>query len=117
MEYRVEVSSRAEFDLASIYTEINAEHSEAAYRWFNGLEATVFSLVTMPYRGTRTREDRKLRQLLYGNKPHIYRVIYSINQSLRTVVILHIRHGAQQEFDPKRIDSSPQDETGFNSTE
>ncbi len=105
VEYHVELSSRAEFDLASTYTEINAEHSDASYRWYNGLEVAVMSLTTLPNRGIRTREDRRLRQLLYGNKPHIYRVIYSINQSSRTVVILHIRHGAQQEFDPKRIDS------------
>jgi plasmid stabilization system protein ParE len=105
MEYHVELSRRAESDLASIYTETNAEQSEARYRWYNGLEATVLSLVTMPYRGTRTREDRKLRQLLYGNKPHICRVIYSVNQRSRTVVILHIRHGAQQDFDPERIDA------------
>jgi hypothetical protein len=49
VQYHVEVSSRAESDLAAIYDEINAEHSDAAYRWYNGLEAIVISLdVTKP---------------------------------------------------------------------
>jgi hypothetical protein len=51
VEYHVELSSRAEFDLASTYTEINAEHSDASYRWYNGLEVAVMSLTTLPNRG------------------------------------------------------------------
>jgi len=45
-------------------------------------------------------EDRDLRQLLYGNKPHIYRVIYRILENQKHVDVLHIRHGARQNFKP-----------------
>ena len=45
-----------------------------------------------------TPEDRDLRHLLYGNKPHIYRVIYRVLEKQKQVDVLHIRHGARQEF-------------------
>jgi len=34
--------------------------------------------------------------LLYGKKPHIYRVIYEIGQPHKTVQVLTIRHGAME---------------------
>ena len=46
-----------------------------------------------------TPEDNNLRHLLYGNKPHIYRVIFRISPESKAVEILHIRHGARREFD------------------
>jgi toxin ParE1/3/4 len=96
--YRVELAERAILDLESIYSEIDAENSPPARRWYNGLEELVLSLDRLPDRGTRTEEDRKLRQLLYGNKPHIYRIIYSINRSAKQVTVIHIRHGARDSF-------------------
>lgn len=74
--YRVELSARAESDMQSIYDEIGANHSEASIRWYNRLESLVLSLNRLPGRGTLTREDRTFRHLLFGNKPHVYRVIY-----------------------------------------
>ena len=42
------------------------------------------------------RLRRQLRHLLYGTKPHIYRVIYQVEETERRVIILHIRHGARR---------------------
>jgi toxin ParE1/3/4 len=42
-----------------------------------------------------TEYDPKLRYLLYGNKPHVYRILYRIDEKSRTVAIRHIRHGAR----------------------
>jgi len=36
--------------------------------------------------------------LLYGHKPHIYRVIYRILERPKQVEVLHIRHGAMDQF-------------------
>ena len=47
-----------------------------------------------------TPETRQLRQLLYGNKPYVYRVIYRVLEKPRQVDVLHIRHAARQEFEP-----------------
>lgn len=45
-----------------------------------------------------TPENSKLRHLLYGHKPHIYRVIYRVLEKRKEIVILHVRHGARNEF-------------------
>jgi toxin ParE1/3/4 len=95
VEYLVELTARAARDLAAIYEYIHAESSEQAFEWFNGLEAAILSLASQPERGMRTRENPVLRQLLYGNKPHVYRVIYRVQQRAGKVRGVHIRHGAR----------------------
>jgi toxin ParE1/3/4 len=45
-----------------------------------------------------TPENDKLRHLLYGNKPHIYRAIYRVVEKQKQVEVLHIRHRAQRGF-------------------
>jgi toxin ParE1/3/4 len=52
----------------------------------------------MPGRCAKTLENRKLRHLLYGRKPHLYRVIFRIRIKLGLVEILHIRYGARRKF-------------------
>jgi len=41
--------------------------------------------------------------LLYGHKPHIYRVIYRILERPKHVEVLHIRHGAMDELGKTEI--------------
>jgi plasmid stabilization system protein ParE len=96
MAYRVELSRRAEMDLRRIFGFINAAESAAAADWFFGLQDHIQSLTTLADRGTITDYDPALRYLLYGNKPHIYRILYRINPSSSLVRIVHIRHGARK---------------------
>ena len=102
MAYRVELTGRASRDLREIYLRIHAEDSVQALAWFNGLEAMVYSLEEHPDRGAITPENKKLRHLLYGNKPHIYRVIYRVETRSKKVKVVHIRHGARDEFTRKK---------------
>jgi plasmid stabilization system protein ParE len=95
MAYRVELTNRAIRDLRQIYHQIRAEDSERAAAWFNGLENSVFSLAEHPDRCPTTPENKKLRHLLHGNKPHIYRIIYRVNERAQMVKVLHVRHGAR----------------------
>ena len=95
--------TRAERDLESIFLYIRTESSPVAEEWFRGLARAISSLSEHPSRNPKTSEDRKLRQLLYGNKPHIYRVIYSIDRSSKHVDILHVRHRARNAFSPADI--------------
>ena len=44
------------------------------------------------------KAKRKLRNLLYGNKPHVYRVIYEAEERRQAVWMLHIRHGARRKI-------------------
>jgi toxin ParE1/3/4 len=98
MAYEVRLTRRALSDLRHIYKSIEAETSIAAKAWFRGLEAAIFSLEDDPARGAITRERPGLRHLMYGNKPHIYRVVYSIKQGERRVDVAQIRHGARRQL-------------------
>lgn len=75
MAYRVDLTARAARNLRKIYITINAENTKQAHTWFNGLEQMVFSLDEHPTRGAVIPEGGGLRHLLYGGKPHVYRVI------------------------------------------
>lgn len=98
MAYVVNLTARAERDLASLYARINAEESDAALKWYRGLKAAILSLEEQPNRCPVTPEKAQLRHLLYGNKPHIYRVIFRVAEKQKRVEVLHIRHGARDKF-------------------
>ena len=98
MAFRVKITPRAARDLFDLYHRINAGSSQAALAWYRGLRQAIRSLRDNPHRSPATPENEDLRHLLYGNKPHIYRVIYRITDRHKEVDILHIRHGARQEF-------------------
>ncbi len=40
-------------------------------------------------------ENDRLRHLLYGKRPHVYRIIYAIDERRRVVNVVHIRHAAR----------------------
>ena len=50
----------------------------------------------MPYRGAIAPENGELRQLLYGKRPHLYRIIYSVDEQAGEVRVAQIRHGARR---------------------
>jgi plasmid stabilization system protein ParE len=98
MVYLVNITARAERDFADLYSEIHAGDSEAALKWYEGLKKTVLTLERLPNRSPVTPENPKLRHLLYGRKPHVYRVIYRVLSDEKRVDVLHIRHGARRGF-------------------
>lgn len=102
MAYLVNITFRAERDLAQLYRYINAENSGAALKWYLGLKEAILSLEKYPNRCPALRTKDKLRHLLYGHKPHIYRVIYRVLEKQKRVEVLHIRHGARRR--PKASD-------------
>jgi hypothetical protein len=76
MAYHIEFAERAGRDLEAPYVEKNAAESQAAPRWYNGLEEAVYALANYLHRCPAAPEARKLRRelrrLLYGKKPHVY---------------------------------------------
>ncbi len=76
--------------------------AQAASRWYNGLEEAVYALVIYPDRCPVAPEARKLRRelrhLLYGKKPHAYRVIYQVDERQQTVWVLTVRHAARRKL-------------------
>jgi toxin ParE1/3/4 len=98
MPYLVKITSRAERDLTHLYESINAEQSEAALEWYRDFKTAIPSLREKPNRCPVAPEKGGLRHLPYGQKPHIYRVIYRILERQKCVEVLHIRHGARQKL-------------------
>jgi len=93
MAYRVSFARRAVRDLDRLYDSINAAESDAAVRWLLKLQETIGLLASSPYMGAVTHEHASRRQLVYGNKPHFYRVIYKADEDTSLVTVLQIRHG------------------------
>ena len=102
MTYLVSLTARAERDLAALFEAIHAEDSETALTWYRSLKKAILSLEKLPNRCPPTSENARLRNLLYGSKPHVYRVIYRVLEKERRVEVLHVRHGARRRL--KRSD-------------
>ena len=73
-----------------------------ASQWYQGLEEAVYALAIYPDRCAIAPEAgklrRELRHLLYGKKPHVYRVIYQVDDGRQTVWVLTVRHGARRKL-------------------
>ncbi len=102
MTYLVEFAARAARDLEILYLEKNAAKSHAAARWYNELERAVDALASYPHRcpvaPEGRRMNRELRNLLFGKKPHVYRVIYEVDEGRQSVLVLTIRHSARRKI-------------------
>ncbi len=98
MAYLVNLTARAARDLSLLYDATHAGNSRAALQWYTGLKEAILSLEHQPNRCPKTPENARLRHLLYGRKPHIYRVIYRVAGKSKQVDALHIRHAARRRF-------------------
>ena len=99
MAFRVEVTPKAKRDANAIVEWLLSQHAgEAGLRWFRRLEEAVASLSEFPGRCRLAPENVsvpfEMRQLLYGHKPHVYRILFSIDGE--TVYVLRIRHGRRK---------------------
>lgn len=99
MTFRVEVSAQAESDAEGILDWLLSQHAgETGIRWFLALEDAIASLATFPERCPLAPEDARfpfpVRQLLYGRKPHVYRILFTVDG--KTVKVLHIRHARRK---------------------
>ena len=104
MAYLVNITARAQRDLADLYDQIGAESSTAARSWYAGLKQAILDLENQPYLWPTTRESARLRHVLYGHRPHrVYRAIYRVLEKRKTVDVLHIRHGSRRRFEPSDL--------------
>jgi plasmid stabilization system protein ParE len=99
MVFRVEITDEAERDAKEILEWLISEQAgETGLLWFVGLEKAIAALRTFPGRCPLAPENNALpfevRQLLYGRKPHVYRVLFTVEGE--TVYVLHIRHGRRK---------------------
>jgi plasmid stabilization system protein ParE len=99
MTFRVETTAEAEHDADAILEWLLSQHAgDAGKRWFLALQNAIASLAEFPERCPLAPENSvfqfEVRHLLYGRKPHVYRILFTIDD--HTVYVLHIRHGRRQ---------------------
>jgi plasmid stabilization system protein ParE len=71
MAYLVNITARAERDLALLFADINAEHSDAALKWYRGLKEAILSLEEAPNRCPATHENANLRRSTAASRTSI----------------------------------------------
>lgn len=105
MTYSVEISDKA---LAEIDEALGwyAERSmAAAVRWYVNLKKAIRSLQENPGRCELAPEaewcDCEIRQLLYGKKRGVYRILFEVRG--KTVHVLRVRHAARKLLDADDI--------------
>jgi plasmid stabilization system protein ParE len=99
MTFRVETTTAAEQDADAILSWFLSEHAgETGMRWFSTLQDAIASLAEFPERCPLAHESAafpfEVRHLLYGRIPHVYRILFTIENG--AVYVLHIRHGRRQ---------------------
>jgi toxin ParE1/3/4 len=99
MAFRVELSEQAQRDVSAIYDWLRSQQAgDAGERWFRALGTAIGSLADVPARCSLAAEDRdasvEVRQLLYGRRPHTYRILFAIEGDV--VQVLHVRHARRR---------------------
>jgi len=100
MTYRVEISSVAEAEADSVFLRLSQIMSlSQASQWHSGLLKAIESLSTMPKRCPLAKENeyfsQEIRQLLYGQRRNLYRILFTVLEEASIVRILHVRHSSQ----------------------
>jgi plasmid stabilization system protein ParE len=107
MRFRVEIARAAEGDLERLYRWVVERAPRQGAAWFDGLERAVLALDQHPERYPIAPESlnaaEPVRVLLYGRKPHVYRVFFMVDRAARAVRVLHVRHGARQRATPGEL--------------
>ncbi len=98
MKYRVIIQSPAVAEMDEAYLWIAERAPESATKWFNGLEAAIYTLEDFPQRCPLAEEskafDVEIRQLVYGKRVGAYRILFTIVGN--AVHVLHVRHGRRK---------------------
>ena len=101
MNYGVIIQPDAQREIEESYAWLIPRSPQNAPRWLDGLNQAVQSLQQLPQRCPLAPEndafDYEVRQLLYGKRPGVYRILFTIHEDF--VHILHIRHAARKFLD------------------
>lgn len=109
MAYSVELTPRAADDADKAAEYIRQFAPKAAQRWFDGLIQAVLSLEEMPQRCPLAPETERLgielRQLLYGKRGGLFRIVFRLYEQLQPPVVrvVAIRHGARDRMTSEEL--------------
>lgn len=100
MDYKIIVFPQAENDLAKAFSYLDEHSPNAASRWYRHLTDAINTLTELPERCAHAPETEKLgveiRQLLYGQHPSVYRIVFRIVNENQEVHILTVSHSARK---------------------
>ena len=103
MPYEVVIERPAREDIETAYLWLYQSVGAKALNWFYGIEDAILSLEQFPKRCGFAPENQwlteEIRQLLYGRKKSMYRILFTIQEE--RVHVLHVRHTSQDLLDPK----------------
>jgi plasmid stabilization system protein ParE len=103
MRYSVFVQPSAQAEIEAAYEWIARRAPATAARWYSRLMKAIESLADNPLRCSLAPEDEyfpeEIRNLHYGKRKSIYRVIFTIRGD--TVHVLHFRRGTRQVLKPE----------------
>ena len=117
MAYQIILADTAKADADQIYDWLFERAPVRGPEWFEELMDCIYSLEFMPNRCPLAREaareaargaiesKRQIRYLHFGKRRNVYRILYEIDESRKTVYLLHISHGALRDFDPAQFSS------------
>jgi plasmid stabilization system protein ParE len=102
MTYRIVIQPAAQVAMEEAFRWVQERAPARAARWYNGLVEAINSLATFPERCPLAPEanafDEEIRQLLYGKRADVYRILFTIQQEI--VSVLYVRHGARKFLEP-----------------
>jgi plasmid stabilization system protein ParE len=109
MPYQIDVTDTAYAEIARAYAWL-AEHSAtAARRWQESVFRVIDTLAVDPVRYPLAPEEEwyggNLRQLLFGKRRGVYRLLFRIRG--QTVQVLRVRHHAQDLLRPGDLPIGP----------
>ena len=107
MGYRVRITPKAVADMAEVHAWIFHDSPNNALRWFQGLLEAINGLGEFPSRCPVAPETTGLRitvrQLLYGRRSGVYRILFCVREEENTVVVLRVRHSARLWLQPGEL--------------
>lgn len=98
--YRVVFADTALDDLRETVVWISQHSRRNAQLWLQRVRAKASTLDHNPQRCPIAPDDDAfrgtVRQMLYGRRPNVYRILYDIRERSRTVRILRVMHAARR---------------------
>ena len=98
MQHQILITPSAKADIFETNTWFLENHPDLAEKWLFGISQAISSLSKFPERCPVSAEseafDVVVRQLIYGKKPHTYRILFSIQEA--NVYILRVRSTRQK---------------------
>jgi len=104
MTFRVVIARKAAREIEEQFQWLAARSPRGADRWRDSLLDAIDSLETNPHRCPEAPEavwHEGLRQFLHGKRRHVYRILFDLRGD--TVVILRVRHAAQDSLGPEEV--------------